>query len=128
MTEEELRDALGSSAMIPEEGLLSTGPVPDKENTNFMNTEGLLPHQMASLTLSQKPQAQSQLGARESVLLYKEGVSDVKEYSEVPQTVTKVDKRKPHIVEANFKPMYEIARMSFDQGVMKFDKLSNILR
>jgi len=129
ITEDELASALGTSqALIPEEGLLSTGPAPDKENMNLANTEGLLPHQMATMTLSSKPQTQTELGARESVLLYKQGVSDLKEYSEIPKNVKKVDKRKPHIVEENFAPMYEIAKMSFDQGVMKFDKLSNILR
>lgn len=36
--------------------------------------------------------------------------------------------RKPHVLDANFKPVYELAKIDYNKGMMKYDKLKNILR
>lgn len=64
----------------------------------------------------------------QNVLLYKKGVKDVTEYSSMTDKIGKKKVRKPHVLDANFKPVYELAKIDYNKGMMKYDKLKNILR
>ena len=58
-------------------------------------------------------------------------MKDTTEYSTIPDLISnKPMKTRPkkHEIDANFKPMYEMTSLNFNQGQMKYDKLKNILK
>ena len=62
-----------------------------------------------------------------NIVVYKQGISDSQEYSHLPAAQSKIPLQKPHIIESNFQPLYDIAQIDLNQSMLKFDKLSNIL-
>jgi len=56
-------------------------------------------------------------------------VSDETDYSSKPQKVkTQKQPRHPQKIDESFKPIYEQASLPFNLGMMKYDKLTNILK
>ena len=64
----------------------------------------------------------------QNIVLYKQGVKDTTEYSTFPDEAGKKKMRKPHVIDASLKPVYELANIDYNKGMMKYDKLKNILR
>jgi hypothetical protein len=85
------------------------------------------PHEVASMTLTYKP-PQTDSHPNKNVVIYKQGVPDTQDYSDLPSNIKKTKKSAPHIIEENFTPMYEIAKIDSNTSMMKHSKLKNILK
>ena len=90
-----------------------------------MNSQSLKPHEAASLKLSND---QGVTNVAPASLIYKDGVPDTHNYTDDPDKVKTIKKKKPHVIDEQFKPMYDVAKLDMNNGVMQYGKLKNILR